>query len=170
MIHAKISLTFQNSKPPKDNFSKGECKALKDLQSDTSFVILPAGKGRSTVIVNHKDYLKKKIRITKTMVHINYLKKYPNTNIKAKTVKQLKALKDNEFIDNKLYYYLKTTDSPAPTFYSQPKIHKPRVPICPIVTYSDPPLYKINKYIANIFTAYVTDENNNAENSSTCSN
>ena len=37
--------------------------------------------------------------------------------MKAKTLKQLKALKDNEFFDNKLYYYLKPTDSPAPRFY-----------------------------------------------------
>ena len=29
-------------------------------------------------------------------------------------MKQLKVLKDNELIDNKLYYYLKPTDSPAP--------------------------------------------------------
>ena len=43
---------------------------------------------------------------------------------KSRTLKQLKVLKDNEFIDNKLYYYLKPTDSPAPRFYGQPKIHK----------------------------------------------
>ena len=42
------------------------------------------------------------------MGHINngqyqLLKKDPITKIKVKTLKQLKALKDNEFIDNKLY-------------------------------------------------------------------
>ena len=31
--------------------------ALKELQSDTSIVILPAGKGRSTVIFICEDYL-----------------------------------------------------------------------------------------------------------------
>ena len=41
------------------------------------------------------------------MVHTNYLK--------------LKVLNDNEFTDNKLYYYLKPTESPAPRFYGQPK-------------------------------------------------
>ena len=44
-------------------------------------------------------------------------------------MKQLKVLKDNEFINNKLYYYLKPTDLPASRFYGQPKIHKPGVPI-----------------------------------------
>ena len=78
-ICAKVSLTLQNSKPPKDNLSKDERKALKELQSDTSVIILPADKGSSTVILNH------------------------------------------DFINNKLYYYLKPTDLPAPRFYGQQK-------------------------------------------------
>ena len=54
--------------------------------------------------------------------------------------------------------------------YGQPKIHKPGVPIRPIVSYSGSPLYNLNKYIANILKAYVRDENNNAKNSTTFSN
>ena len=114
-IHAKVSLSLQNSKPPKDNLSKDECKALKELQSDTSIVILPAEKGRSTVILNREDYLEK------YMDHIingpyQLLKKDPTTKIKTKTLKQLKVLKGNKFIYNKLYYYLKPIDLPAPRF------------------------------------------------------
>ena len=109
-ICVKVSLTPQNSTPSKDNLSKDERKALKELQSDTSIVILPADKGRSTIILNREDYLEK------CMDHINngpyqLLKKDPTAKIKTKTLKQLKVLKDNEFIDNKLYYYLKPTDS-----------------------------------------------------------
>ena len=109
------------------------------------------------------------------MDHINngpyqLLKKDRTTKIKAKTLKQLKVLEDKEFIDNKLYYYLKTADSPAPRFYGQPKIHKPGVTIRPIVSYSGSPLYNLNKYIANILKAYVKHENNNAKNSTTFSN
>ena len=42
------------------------------------------------------------------MNHINngpyqLLKEDPTTKIKTKTLKQLKVLKDNEFIDNELY-------------------------------------------------------------------
>ena len=104
------------------------------------------------------------------MDHINngpyeLLKKDLTTKIKTKALKQLKVLKDNEFVDNKLYYYLKPTDSPAPRFYGQTKIHKPGVPIRPIVSYSGSLLYNLNKYKANILKAYVRDENNNAKNS-----
>ena len=47
---------------------------------------------------------------------LKLLKKDPSTKIKTKTLKQLKVLKNNDFIDNKLYY-LKPADSPAPRFY-----------------------------------------------------
>ena len=73
------------------------------------------------------------------------------------------------FIDNKLYYYLKSTDSPAPRFYGQPKIYKPGVPIRPIVSYSGSPLYNLDKYVANILKN-AKCENNNANNFITFSN
>ena len=61
-----------------------ERKALKELQTDTSIVILPANEGRSIVILNRKCYLEK------FMDHINsgpyqLLKKDPTTKIKANT-------------------------------------------------------------------------------------
>ena len=92
------------------------------------------------------------------MDHINngpyqLLKNDPTTKIKTKTLKQLKVPKDNEFIDNKLYYYLKPTESPAPRFYGQPKIHNPGEPLRPIVSYSGFPLYSLNQHIANILKA-----------------
>ena len=49
------------------------------------------------------------------------LKQNSNTKIKAKTLKQLKVLKDNKPIDNKLYHYLTPTDLHMPRFYHQPK-------------------------------------------------
>ena len=55
-IHAKLSLTFQNSKPSKDNLFKDERKTLKELKSDTPIVVLPAEKGRSTIVLNRDDY------------------------------------------------------------------------------------------------------------------
>ena len=38
---------------------KDEHKALKELQSDTSILILPADKDISTVVLNREDYLEK---------------------------------------------------------------------------------------------------------------
>ena len=95
------------------------------------------------------------------------LKKDPTTKIKTKILKQLKVLKTNKFIDNKLYYYLKHTASPAPRFYGEPKIYKLGISIRPIVSHSGSPLYNLDKYIAKILKAYVNDENNNSKNCAT---
>ena len=89
-------------------------------------------------------------------------KKDCTIKIKFKALKQLKVLKDKEFIDNKLYYFPKLTESPALRFYGQPKIHKPGVPIRPIVSCSGSPLYNLNKYIANTLKAMLKMKKNNA--------
>ena len=86
-------------------------------------------KVRSTIPLNREEYFEKCID------HINncpnqLLRKDPTTKIKAKTLTELKDLRDNEFIHNKLYSYIKLTDSPAPRFCGQPKIHYPGVAIC----------------------------------------
>ena len=91
-IRAKVSFTLQNSKPPNDNLYKDERKPLKELQSDTSFVILPADKGRYTVILNREDYLEK------CMDHINngpyqLLKKDPTIKIKTRKIETIKGFK-----------------------------------------------------------------------------
>ena len=95
------------------------------------------------------------------------LKKDLNTKIKANTLKQLKVLKYNEFIHNKLYHYLKPTDSHAPSFYGKPKIHNPGVHMCPIVSYSGSSLYNLKKYVSNILKTYVKYESNNTKTSTT---
>ena len=59
MIRAKLSLTLQYSTPPKDNLSKDRRKALNELQSNTSIVILATEKGRSTVILTVRAVWKK---------------------------------------------------------------------------------------------------------------
>ena len=56
-VCAKISLVLQNSNSPQDNISKDEQKVLKELQSDTAVIILPADKDMSAVILNSEDYL-----------------------------------------------------------------------------------------------------------------
>ena len=79
-------------------------KTFKELQSDTSILVLQANNGKSTVFVNREDYL------AKCMYDINILysltiQKISTNKGKAKTLKQSKVLKGNEFIYNKWYFY-----------------------------------------------------------------
>ena len=53
--------------------------------------------------------------------------------MKANLLKQLKILKDIDFVGKESYYYLKPTDSLEPGFYCQPKMQQSRVPVHPII-------------------------------------
>ena len=163
-IRAKVSLTLQQAKTPKDNLTINERRALKELKNDDSIMILPADKGRATVILNKEDYYKK------CDEHINNgpyekVKKDPTKGIKEECRVLLANLEKGKVIDKKLYFKLKPTDSPAPRFYGLPKIHKPEIPVRPIVSYTGTPLYNVSKYIADLLKVYIEKEGRHSENS-----
>ena len=156
-IRAKTSLTIQIFKPPKDKLSIDKWKTSKKLQSTALVVNLPADKVRSSVIVSGEDYSKSPILVTW---------KRSNQRNQSQDI-ETKTGKENEFIDNKLYYYLKPTDSPTPRVYWSTKIPKSGVLIYIIFSHSCSPMCNLNRYIVNILKAYVKDENNNVKNYAT---
>ena len=50
---------LRTAKPSKQNISKGERLALKEMKSDESIMILAADKGKATVIMGREEYDKK---------------------------------------------------------------------------------------------------------------
>ena len=164
IIRAKVSLTLQKAQTPKENISRDDKNAMRNLKNDNSIVILPADKGRATVILDKTDY------IEKCNDHIDNgpyqcLNKDPTKSIKKKCLDKLQSLKKNNHLDQTLYNRLKPTDSPAPQFYGLPKIHKPDVPIRPIVSYTGTPLYNLSKYISNILKTYINNDDRHSKNS-----
>ena len=51
-----VSKALRQAKPPKPNLPFQQCKALHSLKNDTNIVIIPADKGRATVIMDKHDY------------------------------------------------------------------------------------------------------------------
>ena len=156
-IRAKVSLTLQNAKIPKDNLSKQERISLTKLKKDETVMILPADKGRTTVILDKDDYIKK------CYEHINngpykLLKRDPTEIIKRETRSILLALNKEGFIPDMLYYRLRPSDTPPPRFYGLPKVHKQGIPIRPIVSCTGTPLYNLSKHIASILSNYTKSD------------
>ena len=58
-LRAEVVKILKNSKPPKSNISNQERNALNQLSKDKNIVILPADKGRTTVILNKTEYQQK---------------------------------------------------------------------------------------------------------------
>ena len=73
-----------------------------------NYNLIPADQGRSTFILDCIDH------VNSSPYQLS--KKDPITKIKAKILNQQKALKNNEVIGNKLYYYLRPTELTAPRF------------------------------------------------------
>ena len=58
-LRAEIVGAIKGSKPPKSNLTRDERQALKDLKKNEEITILPADKGKATVVMDKKDYEEK---------------------------------------------------------------------------------------------------------------
>ena len=123
-------------------------------QSDISIVILPSDNDGTIVFFNHEDYVEKYVdHISNDLYQL-----LPSSRMKAKTLKELKALKENKFSDSFIFIW-----NPLPRLYDQLKMHKS------IPSYSGSSLYNVNKYMLTLKMKLVKDENNYDSNSTTCS-
>ena len=152
-IRADLSSIIRKAKPPKRNITRKQSISLKFLQQNENIIILPADKGRATVVLDKEDYIKK-CNEHLTSGPYTKLKKDPTSSVVSKVTKKLIELRDNNLIKQQEYFKLKPTGTQPPRFYGLPKIHKDGIPMRPIVSYTGTPLYEISKYIANILRPY----------------
>ena len=152
-IRADLSSIIRKAKPPKRNITRKQSISLKPLQQNENIIILPADKGRATVVLDKEDYIKK-CNEHLTSGPYTKLKKDPTSSVVSKVTKKLIELRDNNLIKQQEYFKLKPTGTQPPRFYGLPKIHKDGIPMRPIVSYTGTPLYEISKYIANILRPY----------------
>ena len=140
------------SKPPRSNISRAEREAIKALAKDDSIVILPADKGRTTVILNKQDYHNKVKALLDDTNTYEKLTSDPTRAIKNKLIQTLKEWRKEERIHNYLYNQLYPTAENVPKFYGLPKIHKKDVPLRPIVSSIGSVMYdtaKLNLLLAS---------------------
>ncbi|BHF84000.1 hypothetical protein SprV_0902715000 [Sparganum proliferum] len=120
---------------------RDEQKALRELKADIEIVILPADKGRSTVILDKVDYR------TKALMLLNDRESYMVSDaaslksILAKVNRILSRLKKEKVITVKEWYMPKPSETPMARYYGLPKVHKPDVALRPIVSLRGTPTY-----------------------------
>ena len=141
-LRSEIVKIVSKSKPPRSNISKAEREAIKSLAKDDSVVILPADKGRTTVILNKQDYQSKvKTLLDDTRNTYEKLTSNPTRSIKNKLIQILKDWRREGRIPDSLYNQLYPTAENIPKFYGLPKIHKKDAPRRPIVSSIDSVMY-----------------------------
>ena len=80
------------------------------------------------------------------------LKSDPTAKIERKICSKLSDLKKSGMLSQKVYDHLRPSATVCPKFYGLPKIHKPDVPLRPIVA---SPTYNLAKYLAEILKPFV---------------
>ena len=86
-----VSAALRQAKPPKPNLTFQQRKALHNLKNDTNIVIIPADKGRATVIMDKSNYTHKMIQ---TLSDDKYrtLRRDPTVKVENRIASALKHL------------------------------------------------------------------------------
>ncbi|XP_046854189.1 uncharacterized protein LOC124447327 [Xenia sp. Carnegie-2017] len=111
-----------------------EQKAIRNLRNDEDIVILPADKGRKTVIMDKSDYINKATTLLQDTNTYEPLQTDPNKTTTNRINKKLKQLKDKKKLNETVYKRIRPNDSSTAKFYGLPKIHKENNPLRPIVS------------------------------------
>ncbi|KAI8517802.1 hypothetical protein Bbelb_038190 [Branchiostoma belcheri] len=84
-LRTKVATTLKVSKPPASNITREERTALKDLATNQDILILPADKGRCTVVLDREQYDRKVQDLLGDKDIYMPLKKDPTNNIGSVT-------------------------------------------------------------------------------------
>lgn len=128
----------------KCNLSTDEMNAIKTLRSDDAIIILPADKGRATVLMDKTDYDKKMIELLEGGQYTP-IPKDPTNNIMIKVKAVLKD-QSSHLISN-IIRRLSPQFSKPPHIYGLPKLHKHGIPLRPIVSSINSPTYELSKFL-----------------------
>ena len=156
---------IKNAPPPKSNISKESRKALSDLAKDDSITILPADKGRSVVVLDKDDYVRKAHTLLSDTNTYRVLEKDPTSRFSTALTKQLKECQSEGSLDRKDYLRLYPTASTVPRFYGLPKVHKQGAPLRPIVASRGSITYELAKHLADILSPLVGKNGYSLKNS-----
>ena len=139
-LRVGVSAVLQSSKTPRSNLPNHLRKAVKELRSDHTIVVLPADKGNVTVVLDQKDYIEKIENMLKDGAY-SRLRKDPTTTVETRVTRLLKKWEKDEHITKKFRLRLQPQCSTPPQLYGLPKIHKEGVPLRPIGSTSGSPTY-----------------------------
>ena len=143
----------QNTPRVPSNITREENKALKELKKDKSRIILTTDKGVALVLMDQADYNKK----AEELINTTYKKipEDPTRRQKSKLINILKNIKAEGVLSEEAYKRMYPTGGVSPKFYGLPKIHKPGIPLRPIVSSTGTVTYSTAKELAKILKPLV---------------
>ena len=147
-IRSRVASTIQSTPKLHSNFTREEHRALKQLQNDEGIVILPADKGRVTVVMDKTEYFDKMDSTVYDKRTYEELTVNPAPKLQKGLNAKLLGLKKRDLLSYNLYHRLRCSAPQSPKLYELPKLHKPQTPMRPIVSFCGSPTYQLSKHLA----------------------
>ena len=138
-------------------FNKSDIATLNNLGKDPNIVITRPDKGKGVVVLNKNEYLNKTYEILNDRTTF---KKVSGdllpllTKLEDKLNRILKTVKDN--IGWKNYNFLYAAGSQPGIMYCLPKVHKPNIPLRPIISSINTASYNLAKFLVPYLTSIST--------------
>ena len=123
-LHSKVAKTVKRAKHPHSNLTQDERKAINELKGDRDIMILPADKGKATLVTNSSDYKEKLKNLLDDTTVCEVLKKEITTTYKNRLVKILREWKREGTILDSVYLKIYPTSEDVPNFYGLPTLHE----------------------------------------------
>ena len=146
---------LSHAKLPPTNIHQQEAKAVKELAKDDDIVILPADKRRATVVMDRKDYSAKMLTMLGDRDTYQLIAKDPTTSLENRMNSVLLRLRREGNLSGKTYYHVCSSAAGVPRLYGLPKVHKPDIPLRPIVSFVSSPTYTLSKFLAYLLSPIV---------------
>ena len=156
---------ISRTRMPPRNVPPRELKALKDLACDENILVLPADKGKATVVINRTDYDAKMLMMLKDESTYCPLEKDPTSALERRMNSTLMKLKQSGHLPDRVYACLRSSAGKTPLLYGLPQVHKPDVPLRPIVSFVSSPTYGLSKFLAGLLAPVVGQTTSHVRNS-----
>nr|VZI01861.1 unnamed protein product [Spirometra erinaceieuropaei] len=151
---------------PRDVLSKVERDALKELGADKDLVIVPADKGRSTVVLDRTDYNQKAKSLLEDRQSYVPCESNPMKTLTREINATLLAMENSGAISPIDRRMARAQETALARFYGLPKVHKEGAPLWPILSLKGTPTYGLAKWLFQRLK-FLTSDSNTTVSSST---
>ena len=141
-------------------FSKDDIILLRNLGKNKDIIVAKPDKGNGVVILNREDYVTK---MSDILDDVTKFKKLPYTDPYHRSIlsedkvnRVLSYLKKEKFINDEEYNKCYASGCSPGILYGLPKVHKPNIPLRPVVASYNTPSYNLAKFLVP-FLVSITD-------------
>ena len=150
-VRRNVNSILQKAKPPEPNITREMKQALKGLKEDKNITILPADKGRASVVLDKNTYDDKVRTLIEKGPH-RLLNKDPTDRLSRKLTEKLLDLKRGGHLTESVYNKIRPKHKQPPRVYGLPKIHKVNTLLRPIVSCVNTFAYDLSSYLADVLS------------------